>query len=388
MPERTYMVIDRRHDHSFRVPRPDVSAKLGTPNACNDCHTDKSAEWAASAVERWHGPNRKGLQNYAEAFHAAWTGRGDAMLRKIAADRNVPAFARASALAELRPYGSTSKSDANLARAGLSDPDPMVRIGALAMLEDLPANQLWPVVAPLLSDSNRGVRISAAMLLASVPSPSQPPADRDRFERAAGEFVAAQRLNADRPEARSTLGYFYARRGLAAEAEAEYKAALRLSPQFAPAAINLADLYRQRGRDGDGEEVLRTAIDASPRHAGLHHALGLTLTRLKRFDGATAELRRAAEIEPERARYTFVYAVALHSAGQTGNSITVLEENLARHPSDRDTLMALISFHRGAGHIDSALKYAEQLALIIPEDNDLVKLIQDLQRQSDKSGHQ
>jgi Flp pilus assembly protein TadD len=388
MPERTYMVIDRRHDHSFRVPRPDVSAKLGTPNACNDCHTDKSAEWAASAVERWHGPNRKGLQNYAEAFHAAWTGRGDAMLRKIAADRNVPAFARASALAELRPYGSTSKSDANLARAGLSDPDPMVRIGALAMLEDLPANQLWPVVAPLLSDSNRGVRISAAMLLASVPSPSQPPADRDRFERAAGEFVAAQRLNADRPEARSTLGYFYARRGLAAEAEAEYKAALRLSPQFAPAAINLADLYRQRGRDGEGEEILRTAIDASPRHAGLHHALGLTLTRLKRFDGATAELRRAAEIEPERARYTFVYAVALHSAGQTGNSITVLEENLARHPSDRDTLMALISFHRGAGHIDSALKYAEQLALIIPEDNDLVKLIQDLQRQSDKSGHQ
>jgi Flp pilus assembly protein TadD len=252
----------------------------------------------------------------------------------------------------------------------------------------LPANQLWPVVAPFLSDSNRGVRISAAMLLASVPKLSQPPADRERFERAAAEFVAAQRLNADRPEARSTLGYFFARRGLATEAEAEYKAALRLSPQFAPAAINLADLYRQRGRDGDGEEVLRTAIDTSPQHAGLHHALGLTLTRLKRIDGAVAELRRAADIEPERARYPFVYAVALHSAGQTENATTVLEKNLARHPSDRDTLMALISFHRGAGHIDSALKYAEQLALIIPEDNDLVRLIQDLQRQVDKSAHQ
>src|SRR4029434_9403199 len=104
MRERTYMVVDRRHDHSFRVPRPDVSAKLGTPNACNDCHGDKRAEWIASSVERWHGPNRKGLQSYAEAFHAAWTGRVDAaaLLRKIAADRNVPAFARASALTELR----------------------------------------------------------------------------------------------------------------------------------------------------------------------------------------------------------------------------------------------------------------------------------------------
>ena len=78
MPARTYMVVDRRHDHSFRVPRPDLSAKLGTPNACNDCHADKPAEWAASAIERWHGPNRKGFQNYAEAFHAAWTGRADA----------------------------------------------------------------------------------------------------------------------------------------------------------------------------------------------------------------------------------------------------------------------------------------------------------------------
>jgi len=385
MPERTYMVVDRRHDHSFRVPRPDVSAKLGTPNACNDCHSDKSAEWAASAVERWQGPNRKGLQNYAEAFHAAWAARNDAaaLLGQIAADRSVPAFARASALTELRPY--VSPSNASLARAGLSDPDPMVRIGALGMLEDTPSNQLWPVVAPLLSDSNRGVRISAVRLLASVPKLSQPPGDRERFERAAAEFVATQRLNADRPEARSTLGHFFARRGLAAEAEAEYKAALRLSPQFAPAAINLADLYRQRGRDGDGEEVLRTAIDASPRHAGLHHALGLTLTRLKRSDGAIAELRRAAELAPEQARYAFVYAVALHSAGQTGNSITVLEANLARHHSDRDTLMALMSFHRGAGHIDSALKYAQQLALIIPEDKDLVRLIEDLRRQGNKS---
>jgi tetratricopeptide (TPR) repeat protein len=109
------------------------------------------------------------------------------------------------------------------------------------------------------------------------------------------------------------------------------------------------------------------------------------LTRLKRNDEAIAELRRAAEIEPERARYTYVYAVALHSAGQTENAMTVLEENIARHPSDRDTLMALLSFHRGAGRIDSALRYAEQLALIIPEDKDLVELIEDLRRQGKKS---
>ena len=139
MPTHTYMVVDRRHDHSLRIPRPDLSVKLGTPNACNDCHTDKSAEWAAAAIESWYGPNREGFQNYAEAFHAAWADQPDAakLLAAVAADGNTPAFARASALTDLAP--SLSPTNGNLARAGLSDPDPMVRLGALDMLESVPA---------------------------------------------------------------------------------------------------------------------------------------------------------------------------------------------------------------------------------------------------------
>ena len=181
MPTRTYMVVDPRHDHSLRIPRPDLSVKFGTPNACNDCHTDKSAEWAASAIESWYGPNRKGFQNYAEAFHAAWTDQPDAakLLAVVAGDDNTPAFARASALTDLAPF--VSPANVSLARAGLSDPDPMVRLGALDMLEGVPANQIWPLVAPLLSDPSRGVRIRAASLLAAVPTASQPTADRERL---------------------------------------------------------------------------------------------------------------------------------------------------------------------------------------------------------------
>ena len=173
MPTRTYMVVDPRHDHSFRIPRPDLSVGLGTPNACNDCHRDKSAAWAASAVEGWHGSGGKGFQKYAQAFHSAWTDKADAaaLLAAVASDPNAPAIARASALSELAPR--LSPSNINLARAGLSDPDPMVRIGALDMLENVPAAQLWSLASPLLSDSNRGVRIRAASLLAAVPSASQ-----------------------------------------------------------------------------------------------------------------------------------------------------------------------------------------------------------------------
>ena len=382
MPARTYMVVDTRHDHSFRVPRPDLSTKLETPNACNGCHKDKSAEWAASAIEGWHGPSRKGFQNYAAAFHAAWTDQPDAasLLAAVAADRNAPAFARSSALTEL---GSrVSPSNINVARNGLSDPDPMVRIGALDMLEGVPGTQLWPIVSPLLSDSSRGVRMRAAALLAEVPTASQPPADRERFERAAAEFVAAQRLNADRPEARAALGNFYARRGLTTDGETEYKAALRLSPQYAPAAVNLADLYGHLGKEGEGESLLRATLALTPNDAGLHHALGLVLVRLKREDEALEELRLAAELEPDQPRYAYVHAVGLHSAGRGGEAITALKENLARHPGDRDTLLALISFSRDAGDVSTALEYAEQLAKIEPTDPELATLVQTLRHQS------
>jgi predicted CXXCH cytochrome family protein len=378
MPERTYMVVDKRHDHSFRVPRPDLSEKLGTNNVCTDCHKDKSAAWAVAAIEGWFGPERKGSQSYGEAFHAAWHDAPNAavLLAAVAADANAPSFARAGALAALAPYLSPATVD--LARKGLADPDPMVRIAALDMLEGVPPDQLWPAISPLLTDPVRSARIRAASMLAGTQIDRLSAEDRAKLDRAAAEFVAAQMLNADRPEARASLGSFHARRGEPKEAETEFKAALRLSSTYGPAAANLADLYRQLGRDADAESGLRKALQVSPRDAGLHHALGLTLVRLKRQDEAIAELAKAAELEPTRARYAYVYAVGLDSIGRRADAIQALKDNLARHPSDRDTLSALVGFNRDAGDFASALTYAEQLAQADPNNAELKSLIETL----------
>jgi predicted CXXCH cytochrome family protein len=381
MPERTYMVVDRRHDHGFRIPRPDLSVKFGTPNSCNGCHRDKTAQWAATAIESWFGPQREGFQTYSAAFHSAWTEQPNTgkLLSEVASDGNAPAVVRASALIELGPY--LSRANLNLAQNGLSDGDPMVRMAALELLSGAPANQLWPIVSPLLSDPVEGVRIRAVSLLAPVPTASQPDADRSRFETAAAEFVAAQRLNAERPEARVTLANFLARRGQAAEAEAEYKAARRLNPQFAPAAINLADLYRTLGREDEGLAALREAVTAAPHDAGLHHALGLALVRQKKTDEALAELRRAAELAPDQSQYAYVYAVGLHSAGRVDDAITTLKENLSKHPDNRDSLLAITTFYRDAGNIAAALEYAQRLAQLFPDDRRISGLVDALKRQ-------
>ncbi|MGY4626591.1 multiheme c-type cytochrome [Bradyrhizobium sp. USDA 4486] len=376
MPERRYMVVDRRHDHGFRIPRPDLSVATGAPNACNDCHRDKPAVWAARQVETWFGPERRGYQNYARAFHAAWIQAPDAqaLLAAVAGSGDIPGIVRASALVEL------PVPDLGLVRRGLSDPDPLVRLGALDALEGVSASQLWTLASPQLTDPVRGVRIRAAELLASVPSSQRPAADRDGFAQAAAEFVAAQKLNADRPDARTALGAFFARQVNIGAAETEYRAALRLDPSYAAAAINLSDLYRQLGRDGDGERVLREALSGSTQDASLHHALGLTLVRQRRNEAALDELRQAAALDTSQARYAYVYAVALNSAGRRDDALAVLKETLRRHPNDIDVLAAAINFSRESGDIAAALDHAEQMARLRRGDAGLANLIRELKR--------
>lgn len=379
MPVRTYMVVDDRHDHGFRIPRPDESVSTGVRNACNDCHKDGSPAWAAQAVESWHGPARKGFQTYTAAFAAARSHQPDAarLLAAAASDRNAPAIARATALAELASHASPEVIA--VARNAMTHPDPMVRIGALEALETTPPQQAWPVAAPLLSDPVRGVRVRAAMLLAAMPPSARPAANRRAFDAASEEFIAAQRLNADRPEARTELGVFFARQGRVPDAEGEYKAALRLNPQFAPALVNLADLYRQTNRDAQGMATLYEGVRVLPGNAALLHALGLAMVRAKSPTEETlGVLRKAAELAPDNARYGYVHAVALHSSGNREGALAALRLVLARHPADRDTLAALIVYEQEAGNVGAALGYAEQLSVMMRNDEGLRRLVEKL----------
>ena len=106
MPARNYMVVDPRRDHSFRVPRPDLSLQLGTPNACNGCHGDRTVEWAADRVADWYGSERLSRPHYGYALHAGRVGQVDAerQLIAVAENQEVPAIARATAFSLLGQY--------------------------------------------------------------------------------------------------------------------------------------------------------------------------------------------------------------------------------------------------------------------------------------------
>jgi Tfp pilus assembly protein PilF len=361
MPTATYMGVDPRHDHSLRVPRPDLSVKLGTPNACNGCHKNRDARWAATQVNKWNSREPRGYQRFAEAFAASENGALDAQaqLRAIAADASHPAIARATAVVQLN--ASLSQAVLDTLAAALRESNPLLRLAALQSLAGTPPDARVRWVAPLLADPLKAIRIEAASLLAAVPAAQLSPEQRTAFERAGAEYVASQRYNADRAEARVNLGTFYANRGDAAKAEEEIKTAIGLNRFFIPAYVNIADLYRAQGRDAEGERILREGLKVAPKSAMLHHALGLALVRLKRIDDAIAELDRAAALEPGNARFAYVYAVALDSMGKRDRAMAKLKQALAAHPNDRDILEALASFHQARGESAAAKKYAERL---------------------------
>jgi predicted CXXCH cytochrome family protein len=366
MPSRTYMVVDARRDHSIRVPRPDLSVKLGVPNACNGCHRDKPAAWAAGRVAKWYGHQPAGFQRFAEALHAGAIGAPGAagLLRQLIADREQPAIARASALALIA--GNPGLAATAPLRQAAEDESALVRRAAARALSS-PDLRVQPAVADcLLTDRVRAVRVEAAEALAGASANALPSGTGAALDRAIVEYVAAQELNADRPEAHANLALLFEKEKRFAQAQRELRTALALDPSFTPAAVNLADLDRELGREDEGERVLRDAIARSPNDASLQYTLGLSLVRTGHKPQALEHLAAAARLSPANARFAYVYAVALNDAGRDGEAIDVLKDDLARHPYDCAALAALAEFYRTAEKSEQTAPYAKRLGELGP----------------------
>lgn len=322
MPARTYMQIDDRRDHGFRVPQPGFA---GAPNVCVGCHADQGDAWTAEAG----APARAHFAGALQAGRNRAPGASNA-LAALASDRSQPAIVRASALRLLG--GSLTPEALSAVEAGLGDGDALVRMAAVGATEGVAPARRLTLVRPRLGDRVLAVRLEAERVLRGVPRERMKPVDRAALAQVQGEHLEIQRLHADRPESWTNIGLLEASRGNAERALAAYERALRIEPRFVPAAVNLSDLYRALDRDRDGERVLRASLAAVPESADAHHALGLTLVRLGQRERARAVLARAAELAPDLPRYAFVYAVSLHSSGDSAGARRVLESLLARHP--------------------------------------------------------
>lgn len=379
MPEKTYMGVDPRRDHSMRIPRPDLSLVMGTPNACNACHTSEDAAWALNALREW-GVGPRNTNNQIGRLFERFS-RGDAsvipQLASLASTESTAPIWRATAMEALGQAGG--RDALQTATAILYDDDPLLRVSTIRALDFLPLNQRFTLLQPLIDDEVTSVRMEVASSLAGVPLDQVTAEQRKALEPLFTEYENTLQQHADMPSVQMQLGVFYLRRQNVVAAENAYREALHINPHLIPAYLNLADLMRATSNESEARALLHKALEIAPENGDALHALGLLETRAKNTAKALEYLGRAAAVETTGTRHRYVFAIAQHDLQQPEAAINTLKALVRTSPNSEEALSALVAYLRELGRTQEAKGYAKRLTEISPGNPNYQQLYQQLQ---------
>lgn len=361
MPERIYMTIDARRDHSFSIPDPGLSIESGAPNVCTSCHQDQTNEWAQTAVGAWEITHRQ--NTWARINHGLTL--QDSMVFKDYIQRssalNLPPIRQATLIEKLS--GFPSRPAMETASRYLSDSNPLIRRAAVSALQPMPPQVRWQLMNPLIEDSAKSVRLEVAGALADVLSQLSG-RDAERLEKLIDEYRERLDYNADTPAGQLAIGNLESGMGYSILAEQAYLKALEIEPNYVPALINLSDLYRSIGSDGESGPLLRRALEIAPDSANANHAYGLYLVRSGKQNEALDYLATATRQEDTNPRHVYVYAVALDSTGQTEAAIQVIDEASKRWINNIDLYFLQVSYMDKTGNTGDIQRYLSPLAAV------------------------
>ncbi len=357
MPATTYMMVDPRRDHSFRVPRPDLSVRFGTPNACTACHLSDAKltpnsdrkpltqylDWIIAAesgdqevgaeldridslmtesFDKWYPVNTS--EPRSRYYEQLAMGRSDdeaavPTLNELATDERAPAIFRASALAVL--MGDSDPESLTTAIEAFNDSSPKVIVAALmrvdmeiARLADRQRygnadevdreqiKRLAREVAPLLTHPSRRVRIDAARVFVGLPNDVRQndvePDRRKAFELALEEYKRSLYIDGDRAGNHMMLGGLHEMLGDPARAKDDYRAAMTVEPNLAGPRSNLAALL-----EADANR-LNSELRQSPSGGGI--AVGEMRSKLKQIQSIGRQIARIRAEEHELLRKDIV----------------------------------------------------------------------------------
>ncbi|MCD4683556.1 MAG: tetratricopeptide repeat protein [Bacteroidales bacterium] len=376
MPGRYYMGVDYRRDHSFRVPRPDLSDQLETPNACTQCHANQSNTWAAGYLKKWYGESAN--PHYGIALAAGThmlPGAFDKLLR-LTTDDLYPVIVRATALSLIgENYPDSSKI---ALKNSLKDMESLIRYTAI---HHFPLSSMEDVddLIPLLNDPVKAVRFEVAVVLSMVPEEQFPEKSKRALQNALEEYREAMEYSADFAASRHNLGNFYNNTGDPTKAMEQYKAAIRIDNLFYPAKVNLAMIYNQQGENEKAEILLKNVVENHPEILDVYYSLGLLLAEMQKYDEAVNYLEQAGRLMPDRARVFYNLGLIYQYQNQNNKAEKALKQTLIIEPDNFDFLFALADFYVKTNQFEKAKPVAQKLADLYPESivgNDILKMIQ------------
>ncbi len=367
MPQRPYMGIDMRADHSIRIPRPDLSNFYQTPNACNaaGCHSDKTLAWTNEHMKKWYG--EKTRAHYGEIIAKGRQGDSKALmdLIRLSKDMLFPEIVRATAVSVLSRY--PVQPAYNALEKSLSDPAPLVRQTAIATINLLRFDKDAALIFPLIYDPVKAVRIQAALGVASLKNLQLSAAQKKILDKGINEYITAMQYVADFPSGRYNLGLIYQAKGDVKKAVENYEQALKIDGLFVPAQNNLAMLYNEIGENDKAVALFKQILENRPDMAEISYSLGLLLAERKKYIDAVIYLKRAAGGMPERARVHYNLGLLLQHLKQDGQAERSLLKALSLNPGSFDFLYAMADHYMKRKMFDEASLVAQKMTELFPK---------------------
>ena len=364
MPGRYYMGVDYRRDHSFRVPRPDLSDELGTPNACRQCHANQTNTWATGYLKKWYGESTNPHYGIALANGTAMLPGAFAKLVRLSSDNLYPVIIRATALSILgENYTDSCKT---VLKKNLKDIESLIRYTAV---HEYPFSSLDDMndIIPLLNDPVRAVRFEAAIKLSQVPQDQFPQKSKHALEEALQEYKKAMEYSGDFAASRLNLGNYYSNTGDLQMAIEQYKAAIKIDDLFYPAKVNLAMIYNQQGDNDKAEKLFRDVLKTNPDVSEVYYSLGLLLAEMKKYSEAVYYLEQAGKRIPDRSRIFYNLGLLYQYLGKNPEAEQALLGSLKLEPDNPDYLIALADFYIRLKNYSKARQVAEKLLKLYPD---------------------
>jgi len=378
MPGRFYMGIDRRYDHSMRIPRPDLSIQLGTPNACTHCHDDKTDQWALQYANKWYGEKKKA--HYATLLADAADGKSgaDSGLLRIINSNLYPEIIRATAIGYLSGYPGVKAQDA--VKKALNDPDPLLRYTAVENYLPADSFELFRSLVPLLSDPVKAVRMEAGNRLSTYRKEVFNEVQFRLFRKALDEYQSSQEYVADFPTGRYNLGNYYSKINDLTKAEENYREAISIDDLFYPAKVNLALIYYRQGKTEPAENLFLNLVQNHPDVSDGYYYLALLYGERKKYTEAISLLETASTKPDSNPRIFYNLGLLYQMTGQNEKCDATLVKGLGRDPCNFDLLYALFSFHLQQNDRVKAALYIEKLKTCFPNEKQVLDLYIDFFR--------
>jgi Tfp pilus assembly protein PilF len=369
-----YMGNDYRRDHSFRNPRPDLTLSIETPNACNDCHTDKSVTWSQGFIEKWYGARKRA--HYGETFAAAAKRDPKAIPKLVLYAENelFPLMVRATAVSLLSNYDDSISAKA--IKKALTDPSSIIRHSAINSYHPGDVSSYEKIITPLLNDPVRGIRVEAAIRLSEIPENQLSAPARKARKEALQEYVDVNLYTSDFPGGRYNLGLMYANAGEYEKAAESYRAALSIDNLFYMAKVNLATVYNLQGKNDEAEKLLREVITENPQINDVNYSLALLLAEKGNIQESRKYFLKSAELMPEQPRILYNIGLFENSNGNIQLAEEYLLKALKAEPDNYDFLYAICTFYIEQKKPLKAVEFAKRLVEKYPENQAAKQLLQ------------